>query len=291
VKDNPLELLGRGELLICDGAFGTQIQQRGLEAGAMPELWNVDHQDVVRDIHREYMDAGAQIVTANTFGANRPRLAHVDASDRVAELNRLGIEIARSAVDDNAWVGASIGPTGEMLEPYGTLSVDDAEAIYREQIRAVAHAGADIILLETHHDLQEISAALRAAKSVCDLPVFATFAFNTKGRTMMGLKPDVAAQEMAKLGADAVGANCGDGPAAVTAALEGMIGAADLPLIAQANAGIPQADAHGQASWDVSPEEMAEHVVHFVDLGARIVGGCCGTGPAHIAAIVAAVKS
>lgn len=283
------QALAGEELIIGDGALGTLLQARGLPAGLLPEAWNETHPDAVMDIHRAYAEAGADYVTTNTFGGSRPRLNEGGLGDRVAETNRLAVELARRAVEGRAWVAGSVGPTGRLMEPFGDLSIAEAEEIFAEQVSALLEGGVDLLVLETHHDLEEAGAALRMARERTDLPIFCTFAFNAQGRTMMGLRAARAAQRMQELGADAVGANCGDGPAAIAAALEQMRGATTLPLVAKANAGIPQLGADGEAQWDVGPQELAEHARQYVALGARIIGGCCGTTPAHIAAIVAAL--
>lgn len=287
--DSILDALAAGQVIVCDGAMGTQLQAHGLPAGAMPELWNAERPEVLRAIHHGYLHAGARLATANTFGGNRARLAGAGLANRLVELNRKGVELARAAVGGRAWVAGDIGPTGHLLEPYGELSVAEAEAICREQVAALAEAGADLILIETMNDLEEALCAVRMAREHTSLPVFCTFAFNARGRTMMGLRPGDAARRAAEAGAHAVGANCGDGPDAVRVALAGMREAVDLPLIAQANAGIPQMGAESTPVWDVTPERMAAYARAFVEAGARVVGGCCGTGPAHIAAIAAAI--
>jgi len=289
--DNILNALAAGQVIVCDGAMGTQLQARGLTAGAMPELWNAEHPEVLTAIHNDYLQAGARIVTSNTFGGNRARLAGAGLADRLAELNRKGVELARAAAGERAWVAGDVGPTGQLLEPYGELAVADAEAIYREQVTVLAEAGADFLLVETMNDIEEALCAVRMARAHTALPVFCTFAFNAKGRTMMGLRPGDAAQRAAEAGADAVGANCGEGPDAVLAALTGMREAVNLPLITQSNAGIPQVGAEEATVWDTTPEQLADHARAFVEAGARVVGGCCGTGPAHIAAIAAALAS
>ncbi|MGM0401972.1 MAG: homocysteine S-methyltransferase family protein [Chloroflexota bacterium] len=286
---NILSALDNGELIIGDGAMGTMLQAKGLPAGAPPESWNREHPEVLREIHTAYLEAGAQIATTNTFGGNRLRLRDGGLEDDLVTLNRLGVELAQEAVGDEAWVAASVGPTGKLMEPFGPLSISEAEDVYAEQIAILAEAGADLVLMETAHDIDEACCAIRAAKAETDLPVFATFAFNAKGRTMMGLKPDDAAQQAEEAGADIVGANCGEGPQAIRAALEGMKDATTLPLMAQSNAGLPREES-SETVWDITPEEMAEHARLFVSLGARIVGGCCGTGPEHIAHIASALR-
>jgi 5-methyltetrahydrofolate--homocysteine methyltransferase len=285
------QALAGEELIVGDGAFGTLLQARGLPAGMLPEAWNETHPDAVIEIHRAYVEAGADYVTTNSFGGSRPRLKEGGLGDRTAEINRLSAELARQAVGDRAWVAGSVGPTGRLMEPFGDLSVAEAEEIFAEQVSGLLAGGADLLVIETHHDLEEAGAVLRMARERTDLPIFCTFAFNPKGRTMMGVRAGQAAQRMQELGADAVGANCGDGPAAIAAALEQMREATTLPLVAKANAGIPQLGADGEAVWDVGPEELAEHARQFVTLGARIIGGCCGTNPAYIAAIAAALGS
>ena len=285
MRENVLERLARGDVILCDGAFGTMLQAQGLPPGTIPEAWNAERPDAVRAVHEAYLEAGSQIITANTFGGNRYRLRDAGLADRHDELNRLGIEIARRAAGETAWVGASIGPTGQLMAPLGPLSPEEAEAAYAAQASVVASAGADILLVETQHDIDEACVVIRAAKANTGLPVFCTFSFNAKGRTMMGLRPNDAARRAQDAGADVVGANCGEGPEAVEAALRAMRGFTDLPLMAQANAGIPRADAHGQGVWDVTPAEMVACVGRFIDLGAHVVGGCCGTTPEYLAAI------
>lgn len=284
-----LEALARGEIVISDGAIGTQLQERGIGAGALSELWNDERPEVLLDLHRAYVEAGAQIVTTNTFGANRIRMREAGLEGRGADLARRGVELAREAVGDRAWVGGSVGPTGQLMAPYGTLSVAEAEDIFAEQARAMAEAGADLFLVETQHDAEEACAIVRAIRAVSALPIFCTFAFNARGRTMMGLRPGDAAARAEEAGADAVGANCGDGPAAIVAGLEGMREVARVPLVAQSNAGVPRMEGEG-AVWDVTPEQMVEHARQFVALGARVVGGCCGTGPEHIRALARALR-
>jgi 5-methyltetrahydrofolate--homocysteine methyltransferase len=283
--------LTEGEIILGDGALGTMLQAQGLPPGTMPELWNAENPQGVQAVHSAYLAAGAQFITTNTFGGNRLRLADAGLGERVVELSRRGVELAREAVGEQAWLAASVGPTGKLMEPFGELSVALAEEVYAEQVAALADAGADLMLIETMNDIEEACAAVRAARAATALPVFCTLAFNARGRTMMGLRPDDAARRIEEAGGDAVGANCGEGPQAVVVALEAMRPATTLPLIAQANAGVPRMGEHAQAEWDVTPEQMAEHVLGFVALGARIVGGCCGTGPEHIAAIAAALRS
>lgn len=291
MRESILDALERGELIIGDGGLGTMLQARGLPPGTMPEVWNEERPDILLSIHRAYLDAGAQIITTNSFGGNRLRMADAGLAARGGQLSRLSVSLAREAVGDSAWVAGSVGPTGQLVEPLGTLSIQDAEEVYAEQAIALSEGGADLILIETQHDIDEACAALRAAKAHTCLPVFCTFAFDAKGRTMMGLRPDEAARRTEEAGADVVGANCGAGPQAILAALEKMKGATHLPLMAQSNAGMPRLAEGAKSVWDITPDQMADYARTFVALGARIVGGCCGSGPAHIAAIAAALRT
>jgi len=259
--------------LLCAGVDmlgpGTRGQHRG-QSGATA--------DVQHHIARAYL------------GGNRLRMGEAGLPERSSELTRLGASLAREAVGDRAWVAGSVGPTGRLMEPYGLLTASLADEVFAEQVVAIAEGGADLVLIETQHDIEEAICAIRAAKANTSLPIFCTFAFNVSGRTMMGLRPGEAARRAQEAGADVVGANCGQGPAAVAAGLEGMREASSLPLMAQSNAGVPQMGADGKAIWDVAPQEMVEHVRTFISLGARVVGGCCGTGPEHIAAMVSALR-
>ncbi len=285
MQESIVSYIKRGNWVLSDGAFGTMLQAQGLPGGTMPEAWNLERPEAVQAVHRAYVAAGAQCIAANTFGGNRIRLGERGLADQLVKINQLAISLALEAAEGRAWVAASIGPTGHLMDPLGDLTIAHAEELYAEQIVAVAEGGADLILLETHHDIEEACCAIRMAKQHTDLPVFCSFAFNTRGRTMMGLRPQVAAKRVAEAGGDAVGANCGDGPEAILAALRGMQGASDLILIAQSNAGIPQVGAEHAATWDVTPEQMAAQALAFYALGARFIGGCCGTGPAYITAI------
>ncbi len=277
-------------ILVADGAMGTYLQSQGLPAGMPGELWNVEQPETIRAVHRAYLDAGSQILTTNTFSGNRVRLPQGVNGHPTAELVRRGVELAREAAGDVAWVAGSMGPTGKLLEPLGDLSCDEAEAAYAEQAGIMAEAGADLILIETMTDVEEARAALLGALPT-GLPVFVTFAFDGSGRTLMGNPADDVCREIQALGATAVGANCGQGPEAVIVALQRMVRACSLPLIGQPNAGMPTLQATGQTTWDATPDEFAELARAMIGLGVRVLGACCGSTPAHIAAIRAAVDA
>ena len=213
-----LSVLRVGELIIADGSMGAMLDRAGLPAGTVPEAWNLERPDAVAAVHRAYRDAGAQLLLTNTVGGNRARLSDAGLGDRTAEINRAAATLARRVADEDdgsgreLWVAGSVGPTGRLMEPYGPLTPKEAEDIFAEQIAALVEGGIDLVLAETHYDADEMSCVLRAARQVCDLPVFCTYACDPRGRTMMGLRAADAARRAAEEGADAVGANCGQGP-------------------------------------------------------------------------------
>ena len=270
-------LAGDGFLLF-DGAMGTQLQERGLAAGELPELLCLSAPDQITAVHAAYVAAGADVVTTNTFGANAAKLG--DAAS-VEEVFSAAVACARAA--HPRYVAADIGPTGQLLEPMGTLAFDDAYELFARQVRAADAAGADLFVIETMADLAEAKAALLAARENSDLPVFVTMTFQEDGRTFLGTTPEVAAVTLSALGADAVGINCSLGPRDVAPLVKRMLPWASCPVMAQANAGLPRVEG-GETRYDVGPEEYAEAVAGMLDAGVTIVGGCCGTTPAHIAA-------
>jgi len=284
-------LLGNRPVL-ADGGMGTLLQERGLDDGGAGELWNVDRPDLVREAHESYADAGARILTTNTFGGTRPRLAMHGLEDRVHEINVAAASIARSVADEHgALVAGDLGPTGELLEPLGTMSASDAEEIFAEQLAALREGGIDLVLVETMSDLGEAEAAVTAARRVVpDLPVVATMSFDTNLRTMMGVSPAAAVRSLAELGVDAVGANCGRGPEEMEVIAEQLAEArpADLLLVAQTNAGLPQV-VGDHFEYDKSPRDLADHARLLQKLGIDLLGACCGSTPEHIAAMRAAL--
>jgi 5-methyltetrahydrofolate--homocysteine methyltransferase len=284
-----LSVLQRGEKIVGDGAMGTTLHELGLQAGTLPELWNVENPQAIMNVHRDYLSAGAQFITSNTLNCNRPMMRESRLLERRLELARAGARLAIQVAAGRAWVGASIGPTGQLLEPLGDLTIAELEEDFREQVVVFEQEGVDFIKLETHQDLEEACAGVRMTKQYTSLPVWCTFAFNKHGRTLMGLRAADAAQRLASEGADIVGANCGEGPAAIEAALRAMRPVTSLPLAAQSNAGIPHLGEHGSTDWDVNPVEMAVHIRTFISLGAQLLSGCCGTNPEFIRAVYASV--
>jgi 5-methyltetrahydrofolate--homocysteine methyltransferase len=288
---NILERLRSGEIVICDGAMGTLLQSRGLPLGVAPEEWNLSHPEVVAQIHREYVEAGAEIVETNTFGGNRLKLSLYNLADKIEEINREAVRIAREAVGDRAYVALSVGPTGRLLEPWGDLPFEEALKAYREQMASALKEGPDFAILETFSDLQEMRAAVLAAQEVGILPI-CTMTFEASGRTIMGISPEQAIEELTQLGVKIMGTNCGTGPEDMLNVVEKM--ARNHPegvyLIAQPNAGVPKL-VDGKTVFDATPEKMAEYAEKYVKLGVNIVGACCGSTPAHIKAIRDGVKN
>ncbi|GIV19935.1 MAG: hypothetical protein KatS3mg023_1686 [Armatimonadota bacterium] len=283
-----LHEVSTGNLLVSDGAMGTMLQSLGLGAGQCPELWNLTHPEKVQQVHRAYREAGAQLLTTNTFGGNRIRLAAHGLDGQLREINRRAVELAREAAGDSAAVMASVGPTGALLEPLGDLTQEQAQDIFREQIAALREGGADTVILETFMALEEIVAALRAAKSL-GMRVIASMSFGTGERTMMGVTPEQAANTLMQEGAEAVGANCSTGAQEMVPVIRRMRAAVPLPLIAQPNAGMPVL-VEGKAVYTQKPEEMADFVPQFVQAGANIIGSCCGSTPDFTRAIVNALE-
>lgn len=274
----------RERVLILDGAMGTMLQERGLQPGASPEAMNLDAPDVVESVHREYVEAGADIIVTNSFGGSRTKLAHYGLQDQVGPINRAAVEIARRAAGPDTFVAASVGPTGRFLEPIGDAGFDEMVEIFAEQVQAFVAAGADLISFETFLDIRELRAAVIAAREHSSLPLIALMTFDDAGRTVLGTPPEAAAVTLDGLGVDLVGSNCGLGIDGIYAILEKMRGVTSLPLIAQANAGLPELR-DGETVFPGTPEEMTAYHQRLIELGVRVIGGCCGTTPAHIRAM------
>jgi 5-methyltetrahydrofolate--homocysteine methyltransferase len=287
------EVLAEGGPILADGAMGTMLFAAGLQFGDPPEAWNVAHPDVVRRIHRGYLDAGSRIVMTNTFGGNRLRLRLHGLDSRVSDLNRTAAILLRAEVDaagGRALVAGDIGPTGEIMAPLGTLEPADAEDVFAEQAAALIAGGVDLIWIETMSHLSEIEAAIAGVRRVsARIPIVATMTFDTRGHTMMGVSPETAVAALSAAGADAIGGNCGNGPDELLPVIEKMRAVApDVVLVAKSNAGMPEL-VDLRAVYRASPETMAEAGLSFHDAGARIVGACCGSTPAHLAAMAEAL--
>jgi 5-methyltetrahydrofolate--homocysteine methyltransferase len=275
----------RERVLVLDGAMGTMLQERGLKPGQSPEELNLTMPDVVASVHREYLEAGADILVTNTFGGTREKLAHYGLEDRLGEINARAVEIARQVAGGHAYVAASMGPTGRFVEPVGDLSFDAMAGLFREQAAALIGAGADLITLETFLDIKEARAAVIAIREISPtIPVIAMLTFDDNGRSVLGTPPEAAAITLEGVGADIVGSNCGLGVDGIYDILAAMRRVTRLPLISQANAGLPVLK-DGRTVFPGTPEEMTAFHDRMLALGVRIIGGCCGTTPAHIRAI------
>jgi len=275
----------RERVLILDGAMGTMLQERGLRPGQSPEELNLTMPEVVASVHREYVDAGADIIITNTFGGTRFKLEHYGLEDRLTEINARAVEIARKEAVDRAYVGASLGPTGQFVEPLGEVPFDEMKDAFVRQARAVVDAGADLISLETFLDIKECRAALIGIREVsATIPVIAMLTFDDNGRSVLGTSPEAAAITLTAAGADIVGSNCGLGVDGIFDILCRMRGVTGLPLISQANAGLPLL-IDGKTVFPGTPEEMTAYHDRLIELGVRVIGGCCGTTPAHIRAM------
>lgn len=270
-------------IVVFDGAMGTQLQKKGLKLGEVPETLNINQRDKIVEIHREYIEAGSVVVTTNTFGANEKKLH--DTGYSVEEVIDAAVSAAREAMGDrNVFAALDIGPIGELLEPMGSLTFDQAYDIFKRQVLQGAKSGADLILIETMTDLYEMKAAVLAAKENCSLPVVATMSFEKDGRTFTGCLPSSMAMTLEGLGVDALGINCSLGPKEIRPIVEELMNWTNLPVLVQANAGLPSMK-EGKMHYEVGPEEYAQDVHEFVKLGVNLVGGCCGTSPDYIKCI------
>lgn len=277
--------------LVADGATGTNLQKRGLPKGMPSDLWVLDNPEAVCQLHRDFIAAGSNLILTDTFGADRVRLGRSGLAERTVELNRKAVELARSAAQGACvYVAGSMGPTGELLQPYGELEESAAEAAFVEQARALVEAGVDLLVVETQFDLTEAKAALRAVRSVSDLPLVCSFSFDRGTRTMMGVKPGQLAAALEPLGVDMLGINCGRSLEDNLQALSELRASTRLPIWFKPNAGLPRTDPTGESVYDVTPADMGAQVSAWIEGGARVVGGCCGTSPEHVREIALQLK-
>jgi len=285
-------LLQSGKPILLDGAMGTMLMEAGLESGNSPEEWNVLHPDRIRKIHREYIQAGSQIILTNSFGGSSIRLDNHGLADRVFELNEAAAKNAREEADaasNTVIVAGSIGPTGQLMDPLGTLSFEDAQLSFTSQAAGLAQGGVDLFWIETMSDLGEVKAAIEGIRSVSELPIAVSMSFDTHGRTMMGVTPQKALNEMGQLDIQLFGANCGTGSDELIQVIN-VLKAENptLPIIAKANAGIPEV-VGADIVYSGSPEVMADYAIEVWKAGAILIGGCCGNTPAHIRAMANAL--
>lgn len=295
MKTSLMDLLASNRTVLADGAMGTMLFALGLANGESPELWNVEQAEKVRSVHRAYIEAGAQIVLTNTFGCNRVRLGMHDLHERAAEFCVAGAQNARAEADAAAHpvvVGGSMGPTGAMFAPFGTLAFDEAVDAFAEQAQALIAGGVDVLWVETMSDLEEVRAAVEGCRRIDpSFPIVATMTFDSHGRTMMGVTPVRALETLRSLQVIALGGNCGNGPDEIESVIADMHAAAqDMVLVAKANAGLPRLTDAG-AVYDATPADMAQYALRVRDRGARVIGACCGSSPDHIRAMAAALHA
>jgi methionine synthase I (cobalamin-dependent) len=285
-----IKRLDQPGILIADGATGSMLQKAGLPIGAAPERWILENPEAIHTLHKSYIDAGTDIILTDTFGGNRLRLEREHLQANVHRINLTAARIARQEAGANLFVFGDIGPTGQLFEPLGPLTMSEATEIFAEQAAALAEGGVDAILIETMSDLNEAKAAVAGAKKACQLPILVTMSFDSHGRTMMGVKPEIAVRELWSLGVSAVGANCGRTLEETLTAITAMRAAEpNAVLMAKPNAGLPRIE-NGEATYDVTPQVMAEYAHKFAQQSVKIFGGCCGSTPEHIRAVTNALK-
>jgi 5-methyltetrahydrofolate--homocysteine methyltransferase len=288
-----LERLKSGKTLVADGATGTNLQRMGLQPGVAPEDLVIDQPDLILKLESAFAAAGSDMLLTCTFGATRLRMKESKYADRVIEVNTRAVELARKAAAqrEGILVAGSIGPTGLLLKPYGPLTADEATAAFIEQVRGLVAGGVDLLVIETMFAFDEADAAFKAVRSVTDLPIVVSFSYDRGTRTMMGVKPEQVVKTFQLLGVAVIGANCGTTLENMETIIKEYAAAAPgMPLWAKPNAGLPVMDENNNAVYTVTPEQMGAFAQKFVAAGARVVGGCCGSTPEHIAGIVKAVK-
>lgn len=289
-----LERLNGGEILVADGATGSNLQKMGLKPGKPPEDLVIDDPDAILKLASSFVEAGSDIILTCTFGGTRLRMKDSKYQDRTPEVNMRAAEIARKAASTrtDVLVAGSMGPVGALIEPYGPLKAEDVRATFAEQAKALAEGGVDLLLIETMFSFEEATAAFEGAKSVTDLPIVVSFSYDRGTRTMMGVKPKDVIKRYSEMGAALVGANCGTTLENMEAVVKEYAATApNFPLWVKPNAGVPHMDIETeQGVYDMTPEDVANYAKKYVELGARVVGGCCGNTAEHVAAIVRAVK-
>lgn len=284
------EMIESDGIYVFDGAMGTRLYEKGIYINRSYDELNLINKDLVREVHEEYVRAGAEILQTNTFSANRHKLQQFGLDSQIRDINASAVRIAREAAAGKALVAGTMGPLGLRIEPYGPTSFDEAMAMFREQAEALLEEGIDLFVLETFSDLSEIQQAIRAVKSVSDLPIVAQIAITMDGATVFGASPEIFTQRLDEWGADVIGLNCSVGPALFLTALEKMREETDKKISAQPNAGLPR-DVQGRQMYMCSPEYMAEFARRFIQVGASFIGGCCGTTPSHIKLLSDAIRS
>src|SRR3712207_2960839 len=288
--DNFRELLESDHVTVFDGAMGTQLYAKGVYINRSYDELNLTSPDLVRAVHEEYVRAGAEVIETNTFTATAHKLSQYGLDSRLREINVTAARLAREAACGRCFVAGAVGPLGLRIEPYGPTSFDEAKELFKEQAEALLEGGVDLFILETFSDISEMRQALRAVREVSDLPVVTQMTIQMDGNTLFGTTPELLTSRLDEWGADVIGLNCGVGPAIVLSAIEKMRGVTAKKLSAQPNAGLPR-DVQGRQFYMCSPEYMAKFAKRLIQAGAKFIGGCCGTTPAHIKLISDAVRA
>ena len=286
------ELLKERKIIIADGATGTNLMLRGLERGATIEQWVIEHPDKIENLHKDFIKAGAEIILTATFGGSEIHLERSGLKEKFSRINRLAVHIAKEATKNTrVLVAGSIGPLGQMLKPLGTLEYKDAEIYYSNQAAALTSAGVDLIVIETQFDMNEAKAAINGVKSSSNEALVCSFSFDRGTKTMMGVSPSSFAKEVEDFELSAIGINCGKSLNDNFLALQELASTTEKPIWFKPNAGLPHLDASGAPTYNITPNQMAEKVGIWIEIGCRIIGGCCGTTPDHLKVIAEAVKT
>jgi 5-methyltetrahydrofolate--homocysteine methyltransferase len=286
-----LSRIKNGDVLVADGATGTNLIARGLPSGLTAESWVMEHPEHVTQLHQDFISAGADIILTSTFNASSLRLRNTPLDGKSDQVNKRAVELARSAVGvAQVYVAGSLGPVGQLIKPYGPLSLDEVRTAYSEQARSLTDAGADLLVIETQFDINEVNVAVEGVRQVSILPLVVSLSYDRGRRTMMGISPTQAARQLNILQVDVIGINCGH---SLDENLQNLVELRDLttkPIWFKPNAGLPHLDSTGLTVYDVTPDAMGMLVQSWLNAGANIVGGCCGTSPAHLRQISSHVK-
>ena len=286
------DLLSKKKIVVADGATGTNLIQRGLERGVTAEDWVIDNPEKIKKLHLDFIEAGAEIILTSTFGGSEIRLEQSGLRDKYEQVNHAAVTLAKEAVKNTrVLIAGSMGPLGQMIKPLGTLEIRKAESYYARQASALCAAGVDIIVIETQFDLTEAKAAINGVKSSCQQALVCSFSFDRGVKTMMGVSPSSFVKEVGGLGLSAIGINCGKSLNDNSNALKELSNSTEIPIWFKPNAGLPHLDEDGNPTYDITPDQMAENVAAWIESGARIIGGCCGTTPEHLKAIANVVSA
>lgn len=286
-----LSRIKKGDVLVADGATGTNQIARGLPSGLTAESWVMEHPDRVIQLHQDFIQAGADIILTSTFNGSSIRLKNTLLDGKSDSINKKAVQLAKNAIGDSpVYIAGSLGPVGQLIKPYGPLSVDEVKTSYDEQARALTEAGADLLVIETQFDINEVSAAIDGVRQVSNLPLVVSFSYDRGRRTMMGISPTQAGEQLNALPVDVIGINCGR---SLEENLQNLVELRELttkPIWFKPNAGLPHLDPTGNTVYDITPQTMGTLVQSWLDAGAQIVGGCCGTTPEHLREIASHVK-